>query len=803
MKHRLLAGALALMMTLVPMSGNAGQFAPIRDLTVTAEDSAKAPTVWDGTADTSWYTAEHGTYTVNGVEWAYYEIGTAEELAGLSKLVRNGNSMENTYIQLTNDIILNDTSNIENWANEPPANNWTPIGAVPYQSPYFQALFSTVCQLTEFAGMFNGDGHTITGMYCKHDCRAGLFACVSGGVFRTTVKDSYVECVVPPASWDAMAGGITADCAQGVINQCEFDGTVYANHSVGPVYGDHDARAGGIVGNFQDKKPLTIMFTLFTAAAFGFVINPLLLLDAEPSNPIASPGIYNCVNHGKVQAVGGMSGGILGWGNWNMIMRNCYSDGEITSDTNKAYAIAGRTNSYYIVNSYFENAESSSPAAGTEHDASVYLTAAGLSREEAAKKLGVFFRCTEDTVHLNFFPELPEEPTETTEETSETAETTAPTTEPTTEETTAAPTTETLPPIELDVPTVTLPGDINAETTSVKVSWGKVENAAQYEFELAADEDFTDLAIHAFRSDNADTVDYLHYGRTYHFRVRACAYREEDKTYWYSDWSYADLTIPSPEDPHLVIPEPVLDVGFFIPNLMVSFPGMENASEMRMTASWNADLSEPFDCQTIEPGRWYQPVLLDDAKGKTLYLKAEARTTIADQTFYAEPRDVAIHVAEDGTMTAETLAPPTEPTENTTEEPITETTEAPTTEATEASTTEATETPTTEPTEAPTTETTETPTTEPTKPASVCGDVDGSGAVDALDAAEILLYAAALGAGETYDNPAFAARNADTDGNGTIDAIDASNVLIYAAIVGAEGNADWADVLGTKSDPTE
>lgn len=774
MKHRLLAGALALAMILVPMTAETGGMVPpVTNLTVTAEESALQPAVWDGTADTSWYTAEHGTYTVNGVEWAYYEIGTAEELAGLSKLVRNGNSMENTYIQLTNDIVLNDTGNIENWAEEPPANNWTPIGAVPYQSPYFKPLYSNVCQLTEFAGMFNGDGHTISGMYCKHDCRAGLFACVSGGVFRTAVKDSYVECVVPPASWDAMAGGITADCAQGVINQCEFDGTVYANHSVGPVYGDHDARAGGIVGNFQDKEPLTMMFTLFTAAAFGFVINPLLLLDAEPSNPISSPGIYNCVNHGKVQAVGGESGGILGWGNWNLIVRNCYSDGEVTSDTNKAYAIAGRTNSYYIVNSYYENAASSSPAEGTEHDASVNLTAAGMSRQEAAEKLGVFFQCTEDTVHLNFFPELPDEPTVTTEAPSETTESTeaVPTTEPTTESTTEP--TESLPPIELKAPAIYLPEDINAETTSVKVSWEKVENASQYEFELAAADDFTDLAIHAFRSDNDDTVTYLHYGRTYHIRIRAIAYREEDKTYWYSDWNEVTLTIPDVEDPHLVIPEPVFDVGFFIPNIMVSFPGMENASEIRATASWNADLSEPFYCETLDTQHWHQPVKLDDAKGKTFYLKAEARTTIADQTFYAEPRYLAIHVAEDGTMTAETLSPPADSTENPTEEPAAEPSETPTEE---------------------------TAPTEPSEPVLLLGDADGNGEIDALDAAEILLYAAAQGAGETYENPAFIAENADTDGNGTIDAIDASNVLIYAAIAGAEGSADWSVVLAESSE---
>lgn len=31
--------------------------------------------------------------------------------------------------------------------------------------------------------------------------------------------------------------------------------------------------------------------------------------------------------------------------------------------------------------------------------------------------------------------------------------------------------------------------------------------------------------------------------------------------------------------------------------------------------------------------------------------------------------------------------------------------------------------------------------------------------------------------------------------NGTIDAVDAANILMYSAIAGAEGSADWNDVL--------
>ena len=83
------------------------------------------------------------------------------------------------------------------------------------------------------------------------------------------------------------------------------------------------------------------------------------------------------------------------------------------------------------------------------------------------------------------------------------------------------------------------------------------------------------------------------------------------------------------------------------------------------------------------------------------------------------------------------------------------------------------------------------------------GDVNLDGNVDALDASQILMYAAAKGAGE--DAPLYSAENtaseqtalanADVDGNGTIDAVDAANILMYSAIAGAEGSADWNDVL--------
>ena len=98
----------------------------------------------------------------------------------------------------------------------------------------------------------------------------------------------------------------------------------------------------------------------------------------------------------------------------------------------------------------------------------------------------------------------------------------------------------------------------------------------------------------------------------------------------------------------------------------------------------------------------------------------------------------------------------------------------------------------------------------------VLGDVNLDRKVTAEDAAQMLLYAAARGAGkETQFNPenvamytadnealeAKARRQADTNGDGLINAEDAANDLMYAAAVGAEGKADW-DAILSKPDET-
>ncbi len=155
-----------------------------------------------------------------------------------------------------------------------------------------------------------------------------------------------------------------------------------------------------------------------------------------------------------------------------------------------------------------------------------------------------------------------------------------------------------------------------------------------------------------------------------------------------------------------------------------------------------------------------------------------------------EETTTEVTTTEESTTEATTTEATT--TEETTTEATTEatTTEETTTEATtEATTTEetTTEATTTEvtTTEAMTTEesTTEEPTTETT--ANKPGDVNGDGEVNAVDASDLLIAAAMVGAGEDSGMTDAQKNAADVNKNGTFDASDAASILQYAAAVGA------------------
>ena len=158
----------------------------------------------EGGIDTSWYT--------NDTTVSTFYISTAAQLAGLAKLVNEGNNFSKKTIQLTKDIRLNEQ-------DVPTGGNlWTPIGKNPKR----------------FEGTFDGNGHTVSGLYIEDTAVIkGLF----GKVSNATIKNLIVTGSVTVPS-KANIGGIVGNASNSTIQNCGFYGTVTAGTS----------NTGGVIG---------------------------------------------------------------------------------------------------------------------------------------------------------------------------------------------------------------------------------------------------------------------------------------------------------------------------------------------------------------------------------------------------------------------------------------------------------------------------------------------------------------------------------------------------------------------------
>jgi len=238
----------------------------------------KTPTspIWNGSADTSWYTTADTSATE-------FTITTAEQLAGLAKLVNDGNDFKGKTINLGANIMLNDTTDWQNWAKKKPKNKWKPIGTYinsKISFPHFDHLFSSMLDaifnaiLIEplglgskelyFRGTFGGNGFVVSGMYVKdsehykglfgyvvdgelrnlgvrssHIKGNGNIGCLAGRVRNSTISNSYSTCTV--IGKDMYAGGLVGYADQSTISN---------SYSIGMSTGNNKkySMTGGLVG---------------------------------------------------------------------------------------------------------------------------------------------------------------------------------------------------------------------------------------------------------------------------------------------------------------------------------------------------------------------------------------------------------------------------------------------------------------------------------------------------------------------------------------------------------------------------
>lgn len=270
----------------------------------------------------------------NGTEEFPYIIDGATALRFIQmRMLERSDFADGKHFLLTADIRLNGGPVLGDGATGPLADTtrlerWTPIGTKEDGLGY-----------TRFCGIFDGNGHTISGMYVNSptvECQ-GLFRSVGrGGVVRNLrVADSFVRGY-------GVVGAICGECNNGEITDCEAAAMVVgygATHQGGGICGivSGDGRLlrcvnRGPVEGVSVPDDWGEMWNCSTGGICGSV---------------SSAVVDSCENHGTVSACGwGPAGGVTGSAGGRV--RWCANHGRVTSDCDASLGGIAGSNSNYI-----------------------------------------------------------------------------------------------------------------------------------------------------------------------------------------------------------------------------------------------------------------------------------------------------------------------------------------------------------------------------------------------------------------------------------------------------------------------
>ena len=216
--------------------------------------------------------------------------------------------------------------------------SWTPIGSD--SRPY--------------SGTFNGDGHTISGLYIDNSTanNQGLFGCVYGG----TVKNLNVSGTVSNVG---AVGGIV-NVNSGRVENCTFSGSVKGSgvfvggvvgnnggtvencYNTGKVTGSSDySYIGGVVGYSSGGASVTNCYNTGEVSG-GEDVGGVVGYNAV--TPLGASSVKNCYNTGEVSGIGSV-GGIVGYNvdfdGYSASVENCYNTGSVTGVTGSSDYVGG------------------------------------------------------------------------------------------------------------------------------------------------------------------------------------------------------------------------------------------------------------------------------------------------------------------------------------------------------------------------------------------------------------------------------------------------------------------------------
>ena len=304
--------------------------------------------VWEGTSGTN-----------NGVEcpefkneesvWNWY-IYTPEQLKFLADFVNNGNSLtgdvnltslvtgyntsditmgSSTKVYLMNDLDMGARpgtgATVEaKWETaENESKNWTPIGKT-------KAL--------RFVGTFEGQGHTIRGLYVNLDANFGGIFGNANIIKDLTIKESYVK-------GGSATGGIAGSLRDtGRIENCHNINTTIILRE-----GNSYCYAGGVLGQTDRDVQGGIFNCTNSGDIYGYGIYVVSNSTDYPQCiggvvGLAFCDVSQCKNTGTVRATGSRAGGVMGQiGETTVgaIVSKCENRGEVISDSMRVGGVCG------------------------------------------------------------------------------------------------------------------------------------------------------------------------------------------------------------------------------------------------------------------------------------------------------------------------------------------------------------------------------------------------------------------------------------------------------------------------------
>ena len=292
----------------------------------TTSSVGKYADLWDGkTADISWFDK-------NNIQ-SSYTLDTAEEFAGYFKLRQDGYNKEGVFsgnksryyfdgvsFTLTTDVILNDAT-----VEELKASGGNQVTALNSNA--------------SFKGTFDGQGHTIYGVYldCTGSGVKGLFGGLGDNAVLTNlnIDTAYFS---GTETADRHTGGILAARANGTnvlisnvtISNVLMEEEDSAFSGVGILIGKVDAGKFLTLENCHTSGTISFPNKGTNDYAFGGIVGYLAEAETEAKAP--SLIMKNCSSSATINATD-IVGGLLGktWGYYNLVMyEDCEFTGKLT-----------------------------------------------------------------------------------------------------------------------------------------------------------------------------------------------------------------------------------------------------------------------------------------------------------------------------------------------------------------------------------------------------------------------------------------------------------------------------------------